>query len=69
MEKNNNYGERVRKKRSPNGSRSQKTVTFRLDTIVESWLEIQPNKGRYINSLIWNDMMAHNPENSEPETP
>ena len=47
-----------RKKGRINGKRSQKVVSFRLDTELEFWLACKPNKGRYINELILKDMQA-----------
>lgn len=43
---------RVRKAYATHGSRSQKTMSFRLDNENAEWLNQQPNKGRYINELI-----------------
>lgn len=43
---------RVRKAYAPDGERSQKSFTFRLDNDNIDWLEQQPNKGRFINELI-----------------
>lgn len=43
---------RVRKENIKRGERTQKMVTFRLDNDLREWLEIQRNKGRYINNLI-----------------
>lgn len=37
--------------------RTQKMTSFRLDTELLDWLAKQPNKGRYINQLIKNDMV------------
>lgn len=48
--------ERMRKAYAPKGERSQKTMSFRLDNDLLSWLSQQPNKGRYINELIRCDM-------------
>lgn len=48
--------ERMRKAYAPKGERSQKTMSFRLDNDLHSWLSQQPNKGRYINELIRHDM-------------
>lgn len=47
--------ERIRKQYAPNGERSQKSFTFRLDDENQEWLSQQPNKGRYINELIAQD--------------
>lgn len=43
---------RVRRPYAAKGERSQKMMTFRVDNENLSWLEQQPNKGRYINELI-----------------
>lgn len=52
MEKKTEDKERVRKAYAAHGSRSQKTMSFRLDNENAEWLNQQPNKGRYINELI-----------------
>lgn len=44
--------ERVRKVYAPDGVKTQKMVTFRLDLENLAWLNQQRNKGRYINQLI-----------------
>lgn len=54
MEKNEKSQER--KKGRVNGSRTQKVYSFRLDGDLIEWLYRQPNKGRYLNNLIRNDM-------------
>lgn len=51
--------QRVRKAYAADGTRSQKMMTFRLDNEVAEWLAQQPNKGRYINQLIAEDMRKH----------
>lgn len=56
MDKKEEKKERVRKAYAPNGSRTQKMMTFRLDDELRTWLEQQVNKGRYINNLIAEDM-------------
>lgn len=43
---------RVRRPYAAKGERNQKMMTFRVDNENLSWLELQPNKGRYINQLI-----------------
>ena len=43
--------ERIRKERK-NGVRTQKAMTFRVDSEVIEWLKTQPNKGRAINNAI-----------------
>lgn len=54
MEKNEKSQER--KKGRVNGSRTQKVYSFRLDGDLIEWLYRQPNKGRYLNNLIRDDM-------------
>lgn len=51
--------QRVRREYAKRGERSQKMVSFRLDNENANWLEMQGNKGRYINQLISNDMEKH----------
>lgn len=49
----------IRKKRVCNGSGStQKHFTFRIDNELLPWLDGQPNKGRYINNLIHQDVKS-----------
>lgn len=48
--------ERVRKEYGKKGERTQKMMSFRVDNEVLEWLESRPNKGRYINNLIKDDM-------------
>lgn len=48
--------ERQRKAYAARGERSQKMMSFRVDNEVADWLNQQPNKGRYINNLIREDM-------------
>ena len=48
--------ERQRKAYAARGERSQKMMSFRVDNEVAEWLNQQPNKGRYINNLIKEDM-------------
>lgn len=43
------------KKPRTRGHVSQKMMSFRLDNINSDWLQLHPNKGRYINTLIRND--------------
>lgn len=52
MKEKNEDKQRVRKAYAAAGSRSQKTMSFRLDNENAEWLNQQPNKGRYINELI-----------------
>lgn len=56
MEEQKEQKERQRKAYAPKGERSQRTMTFRLDNDLSGWLDEQPNKGRYINTLIREDM-------------
>lgn len=58
MKKEKEEKERIKKEYAPKGSRSQQTMSFRLDLELQEWLNQQPNKGRYINELIRSDMMA-----------
>lgn len=60
--------DRVRKVRAVNGERSQKTMSFRVDIELVDWLDMQVNKGRYINNLIMADMQKHKtpPDDAEP---
>lgn len=44
--------ERKRKAYAPKGERGQKMMSFRLDNDNANWLQMQPNRGRYINELI-----------------
>lgn len=46
-----------RKARAKNGERTQKMVAFRLDQENQNWLDLQANKGRYINQLIATDRL------------
>lgn len=63
MEKEtDNKTSQQRKKRSANGTRAQKMVTFRLDYENEDWLNQQPNKGRYLNELIQADRAKKQPK-------
>lgn len=62
----NEESKQPRRAYSPKGERNQKMVTFRCDLENIDWLELQPNKGRYINDLIAADMkkksMNHQPK-------
>lgn len=51
--------ERQRKAYAARGERSQKMMSFRVDNEVSAWLNQQPNKGRYLNSLILADWQQH----------
>ena len=44
------------KKGRVKGAITQKVYSFRLDGDLIDWLYRQPNKGRYINDLIRDDM-------------
>lgn len=57
--------EGARKKRAPNGKRTQSIMSFRIDNEVKHWLDIQENKGRYLNNLIWQDMIR---QSQKPST-
>ena len=50
---------RVRKEGITHGKVSQKVFSFRLDIEHLEWLNLQPNKGRYINDLIAKDWRNH----------
>lgn len=47
-----------RKSGRVNGNRTQKVFSFRLDVEHLAWLDMQPNKGRYINELIAKDRLS-----------
>lgn len=59
MKKTEEIKERSRKARSKNGERGQKMMSFRVDNENAAWLELQANKGRYINELIAADRERH----------
>ena len=48
----------IRKGGNTRGVITQKMVSFKLDNDNLEWLQLQPNKGRYINSLIEQDRKA-----------
>lgn len=50
--------ELIRKGGNTRGVITQKMVSFKLDNDNLEWLQMQPNKGRYINSLIEQDRKA-----------
>lgn len=50
--------ELIRKGGNTRGVITQKMVSFKLDNDNLEWLQLQPNKGRYINSLIEQDRQA-----------
>lgn len=62
MEPKKEEKERIRKAYAPKGERSQKMMSFRVDNDVAEWLSQQPNKGRYINDLIADDLRQKNRE-------
>lgn len=45
-------GERLRKAKAPKGTRTQVRITFLLDEEHAEFLNQQPNKGRFLNTLI-----------------
>lgn len=45
-------------KREGNG-RTQKRIGFAIDSELKDWLNTKPNKNRYINELIRQDMTRH----------
>lgn len=47
--------ELIRKGGNTRGVITQKMISFKLDNDNLEWLHMQPNKGRYINSLIERD--------------
>lgn len=47
--------ELIRKGGNARGVITQKMVSFKLDLDNLEWLDMQPNKGRYINALIERD--------------
>lgn len=49
--------EKTRKGGNTKGVITQKMVTFRCDVENVEWLELQVNKGRYINQLIESDRL------------
>ena len=46
-----------RKKYAKAGTRTQKMLSFLLDNDLREWINSQPNKGRYINNLIRENLM------------
>lgn len=48
-----------RKKYAKRGTREQKILSFRVDLENVEWLDLQPNKGRYLNELIMRDKLNH----------
>lgn len=49
-----------RKSGRERGKVTQKVFSFRIDVEHLSWLELQANKGRYINDLIAKDRLGKN---------
>ncbi len=47
----------TRKGGNTRGVITQKMVSFKLDNDNLEWLQMQPNKGRYINALIARDRL------------
>lgn len=54
--------ELIRKGGNTRGVITQKMVSFKLDNDNLEWLQMQPNKGRYINDLIEKDRKAKSME-------
>lgn len=50
--------ELIRKGGNTRGVITQKMISFKLDNDNFEWLQMQPNKGRYINDLIEKDRKA-----------
>lgn len=48
----NDVQKQERKRGRERGKVTQKVFSFRIDFENLQWLEMQPNKGRYINDLI-----------------
>lgn len=48
----------IRKGGNTRGVITQKMISFKLDNDNLEWLQMQPNKGRYINDLIEKDRKA-----------
>lgn len=59
MEEKKEPKERIKRRFAPDGERSQKMMSFRLDKENEFWLSTMPNKGRYINDLIKKDRLRN----------
>lgn len=49
--------EKVRKGGQIKGVRTQKMMSFRVDNDVLEWLNSFPYKGRYINQILYREMM------------
>ena len=68
MEENEKKQER--KAYAKRGQRSQKMVTFRLDNVLEKYLDEVTNKGRFINEAIRQHIIAirkHDPWQDDEE--
>ena len=63
MEQEKGTSGRTRRMYAKRGESNQKMVSFRLDKELATWLESQPNKGRYINNLIAADMEKERGQN------
>ncbi len=61
--------QRIRRAYAKKGERNQKMMAFRLDNENAEWLQMQPNRGRYLNELIANDRQRqqHSDQNSSQE--
>lgn len=61
--------QRIRRAYAKKGERNQKMMAFRLDNENAEWLQMQPNRGRYLNELIANDRQTkqHSDLNSSQE--
>lgn len=55
----NEVKERIKKDNIKHGVRTQRMFNFRLDNDLQNWLSQQPNRGRYINNLIREDMKKY----------
>ena len=51
----NEVQKQERKSGRERGKVTQKVFSFRIDVEHLPWLDLQPNKGRYINDLILRD--------------
>lgn len=58
MEQNKEERGQQRKSYAADGTRGQKHISFRIDLDNLEWLQKQPNKGRYINTLIERDRLG-----------
>lgn len=62
MRKKKEESERIRKAYAPDGTRTQKMMSFKVDLDNWAWLETKVNKGRYINNLIAADRARIGPQ-------